>query len=85
MLKQITLAIAAMAMISGATSVECLAKNSKQKKDNHPQGFQVFDADTGDEIYNDGALDGKACVIGHEVRYDPSTGKFKRVSAVRCN
>jgi hypothetical protein len=83
MLKTLSLTLLVTSLALGATAAESLAKSSKNKP--QPQGFQVFDAKTGDEIFNDGKQDGKACAVGQEVKFDPNTGKFKKVPSVKCN
>ena len=83
MIKNIAFTLLAAGLVMGATSADSFAKSNKAKP--RPQGFQVFDSKTGDEIFNDGKQDGKACAVGQEVKFDPNTGKFKKVPSVKCN
>lgn len=46
--------------------------------------FAIYDQ-KGKTIYDDGKLDGKACVVGKKAFYNPKTGRFVVVPAARCN
>ncbi|MBT9290511.1 hypothetical protein [Prosthecodimorpha staleyi] len=71
----IALAIASLAVVSfsGAAS----AAPGKYR-------FSIYNQN-GKEIYDDGKLDGKACVVGKKAVYNPITGKFVVKPAVKCN
>jgi len=51
------------------------------------QGFVVFQQD-GDEVkqvFDDGKLDGRGCIIGKQAVFDKATGGLKVVPKLKCN
>ncbi|MEZ5788641.1 MAG: hypothetical protein R3D62_19640 [Xanthobacteraceae bacterium] len=47
--------------------------------------FKVFDQESGGTIFDDGKLDGKACVFGKDTEFDKATGTIKVVPKLKCN
>lgn len=70
----LTLALAALSLTVIATASEARGHR-----------FAVFDANSGKKIFDDGRLDGRACAVGSRAVFNPFTGTFTRVPAVKCN
>ena len=52
-----------------------------------PQRFAVFqqDGDNVKQVFDDGNLDGRGCIIGKQAVFDPATGGLKVVPKIKCN
>lgn len=71
-------------IISAAIAVALGASSAAFAKPPHGKGFSIYDQN-GNELFNDGKLDGKGCVIGKKAVFDPKTGGLKVVNAAKCN
>jgi hypothetical protein len=71
------LAVAILAVAAMVSTAD--AKPAKR------QGLVIVDANTGKVLKDDGKLDGKGCAVGSKAVYNPSTGTFTKVPAVKCN
>ena len=43
------------------------------------------DGDDVKQVFDDGKLDGRGCIIGKQAVFDPTTGGLKVVPKVKCN
>ena len=52
-----------------------------------PQGLVVFQQDGDDvkQVFDDGKLDGRGCIIGKVAVFDKATGGLKVVPKLKCN
>ena len=72
-------------IISAAIAVALSASSAAfAKPPNGNKGFVIFDQN-GNELFDDGKLDGKGCVVGKKAKFDPKTGGLKVVNAAKCN
>jgi len=76
-----------ISILAGLAGVAALAADASAASSHKPQGFVVFqqDGDNVKQVFDDGKLDGRGCIIGKQAVFDPATGGLKVVPKVKCN
>lgn len=67
---------------AAAITLTAAAGTAEARKNHH---MKVFDQDSGGTIFDDGKLDGKACIFGKDTEFDKATGTIKVVPKLKCN
>ena len=74
-----------IALALAATSLLTVSTAGFAASHKFGKGFAIVDANSGQELANDGKLDGKACAVGLKAVFDVETQTFRQVPAVKCN
>ena len=78
-IKSVLILSATVAVIAGIST----ASMARPIHSSHNQGFTVSDT-KGNVLFDDGKLDGKGCVIGNKVIFNPVTGQLELKPALKC-
>ena len=78
---------ALISLLAGLAGVTALAADALAAPPHKPQGFVVFQQNGDDvrQVFDDGNLDGRGCIIGKQAVFDPATGGLKVVPKIKCN
>ena len=70
-----------LSLLLGVTALAATTVESSARA----RPFAIYDANSGDRLYDDGKLDGRACAVGQRAIYNPNTGQFVVIPAAKCN